>query len=585
MNKSSYIDFPFEKIKLIIWDLDDTLWTGTLSEGEVDLSEANEKLIKNLVNHGIVNSISSKNDEKPALDVLKKRGLEGLFVFNDINWKDKGPQVADKLKTMGLRAENTLFIDDNPRNLEEVKFYSKEILTALPDIIPSLEDYFNRLPDGDLEHRRLNQYRILEKKNAAQKIVSSKEEFLYSSEISVTINKNCLEEIDRIFEMVQRTNQLNYTKNRDDKKFLEKLITNDWNECGYVRVRDKFGDYGTVGFFCYNRREESMEHFLFSCRVLGMGIEQYIYNILGCPEFEVADPVAVPLIKGEDVPWIKEDKENEIRIDKVIENRVRVLLKGPCDMSAIEPYLTGGSITTEFNYVNSKGFVTTGQNHSMHIYQKAILSKDEINQLVDEVPFITDGDFATKLFESKYHVICYSLLQDLSAGLYRNKKNGRYISFSSKNYNLTDPNLKYKFINKEIQGHGFDFTEEIIDKFSEKWEFIGNTPIDLLLRNLDYIYDHVPGKPIFVLLLGSETDCEKKSEEFDGLCEIYREINPILKEFALDHDRMRTMNPTDFINSQEDFEDCINHFSRNVYYNISGKICDYINEAIALLKN
>ncbi|MCR5789578.1 MAG: HAD-IIIC family phosphatase [Lachnospiraceae bacterium] len=577
---AAYENFPYEKIKLIIWDMDDTLWQGTLSEGAVTLPEANAALIKSLADHGIVNSISSKNDAAPVEKELEKAGIAALFVFNNINWEDKGDQIAEKVKRMGLRNENVLFIDDHPRNLEEAAFAAKGLMTAAPDILPYLAEYYGKLLPGDLSHERLKQYQLLEKKTEAQSVSSSKEQFLYDSDIRISIHKNCLEELDRIHEMVQRTNQLNFTKNRDHKALLTKLLTNDWNDCGYVKVRDRFGDYGIVGFFCYNEREKSMEHFLFSCRVLGMGIEQFVYNRLGCPDFPVKEPVAATLAKEKETPWIKEDTGEEIREDKAKSNRVRILLKGPCDMSAIEPYLTGGSITTEFNYINDKGFATTGQNHTMHIYESATLSAKELSRITEEVPFIIDGDFKTKLFTDSYHIICLSLLQDLSAGLYRNKETGAYISFSSRNFDLTAPLYQARFIRGEIQGHEFPFTQEILDAFSEKWEFVGATPLDLLLRNLDFIYENVPGNPLMILLLGSETDYQNNTEEFAGLCEVYREVNPVIKAFAEDHDRIRVIDPTDFIHSQEDFEDCINHFSRNVYYEIAGRVCEYINETV-----
>ncbi len=588
-----YENFPYEKIKLIVWDMDDTFWQGIISEGEVLLSSLNVELIKSLTDHGIVNSISSKNDEEPVCRELTEAGIWEYFVFNQINWDEKGEQLAAKLKAMGLRAENTLFIDDNLRNLEQAKMSSPELMTAGPEIIPYLYTYYSKQAAKDTAHDRLNQYKLLEKKTEAEVGSTSKEQFLFDSDIRVSVNRNCLEELDRIHELVSRTNQLNYTKNRDNKELLTRLITNDWNDCAYIRVRDRFGDYGITGFYCYNRREKKLEHFLFSCRVLGMGIEQYAYNLLGCPDFSVKGKVASELSKGKETPWIKEDQGAEISEDRLRNNRVRVLLKGPCDMSAIEPYLAGGNITTEFNYINEQGFATTGQNHTMHIYESEELSKEEIDAIVSEVPFIIEGDFETKLFTEEYHVICLSLLQDLSAGLYENKETGEYISFSSRNFDLTSPEFKDRFISGEIQGHEFPFTEEIIDSFSEKWEFVGATPFELLLRNLDYIYDNVKGEPIIILLLGSEIDYEGNNEgsagrpfkkgaeeEFAGLCDVYREINPVIKAFAEDHERMRVIDPTEYIHSQADFEDCINHFSRNVYYEIAGRICDYINEAV-----
>ena len=588
-NKGTYDAFPYDKIKLVIWDLDDTLWNGTLSEGEVVIPERNKKLIRLLADMGIVNSISSKNDSEPVKERLIREGIWEYFVFNNINWDEKGTQIDEKLGTMGLRADNTLFVDDNIRNLEETKFLLPKINTAEPGIIPYLYQYFNRLEARDTSHSRLEQYKLLERKTKdRQKSPGvSKEQFLFESDIRISINRNCLEEIDRIHEMVMRTNQLNYTKNRDNKELLVRQITNDWNECAYIRVKDKYGDYGIVGFYCYNSREKCMEHFLFSCRVMGMGLEQYVYAYLGWPSFKVKEPVASKLISNENVPWIAEAYDDEIKEDNLKNKRVRLLLKGPCDMSAIEPYLAGANITTEFNYINEFGFVTTGQNHTAHIRESIALSDEDIDEIIKEAPFIIKGDFTTKLFSEKYHVICFSLLQDLSAGLYRNKKTGAYISFSSKNYDLTDPTFAEGFINKEIQGHDFSFTKEVIDDFRKSWEFVGNTPLEMLLDNLEFIYEYVPGKPLIILLLGSEVDYvrgahdkESDTEEFSGLEEVYRAINPIIEEFALDHDRIKTINYTDFIHSQDDYGDCVNHFSRNVYYEIAGKICEYINKYV-----
>ena len=65
----------FTKVKLIIWDLDETFWQGTLSEGNVTLSDENKNLILNLTDIGIVNSICSKNYEDQVVAELDKYGL------------------------------------------------------------------------------------------------------------------------------------------------------------------------------------------------------------------------------------------------------------------------------------------------------------------------------------------------------------------------------------------------------------------------------------------------------------------------------------------------------------------------------
>ena len=61
--------YQFDKIKLVIWDLDETFWQGTFSEGNVEIPDQNRRLIALLTDIGIVNSICSKNDEKQVLDL------------------------------------------------------------------------------------------------------------------------------------------------------------------------------------------------------------------------------------------------------------------------------------------------------------------------------------------------------------------------------------------------------------------------------------------------------------------------------------------------------------------------------------
>lgn len=577
--KNLYADFPFDQIKLVIWDLDDTFWKGTLSEGEILFSQKNIQLVRDLADRGIISSISSKNDAVEVETALKRHGVDSFFVFNNINWENKGEQIRQKLSHMGLRAENTLFIDDNSRNLEEAKFINGGIMTAPPDIIPYLAGYVSALELSDREHKRLNQYRILERKTTALEQFDTREAFLFDSDIRVIIGKDCQNELDRIEELVARTNQLNFTKVRSSREELLRMVSNDWMDCGYVRVMDRYGDYGIVGFYCYNRQEERMEHFLFSCRIMGMKAEQYVYTKLGSPEMDIAAPVATLLEKGRDVPWIREEEAGEYHFEPPRDNRVKVLLKGPCDLSVIESYLIGGKITTEFNYVNSQGFITAGQNHSMHIWESADCTEAELKDMLREVPFLTRGDFETMLFKKEYHIVCYSLLPDCHAGLYCNRRTGRYISFGSVNFDLTDERNWQRYMNGSIVNHGFPFTEKILRDFSERWEFVGTTPGEIIVRNLEYMYFNAPGSPAFVLLLGSEIEYEGENPEFADHARRHREINERVKVFAADKKRVRLVNITDFIHSQEDYGDSINHFSRKVYYNLATAVCSCINEA------
>ena len=128
----------FDKIKLVIWDLDETFWQGTLMEGGAEIPEVNRALLQKLTDVGIVNSICSKNDPYVVEKRLREEGLWDLFVFPSVNWEPKGARVKQLIADMQLRAVNVLFLDDNHSNREEARFFCPEIMTEGPELIPEL---------------------------------------------------------------------------------------------------------------------------------------------------------------------------------------------------------------------------------------------------------------------------------------------------------------------------------------------------------------------------------------------------------------------------------------------------------------
>ena len=142
----------FSKIKLIIWDLDETFWNGVLSDGTVQFDEDKAKLIKDSTDAGVINAICSKNDHLEVEKYLKEKELWDYFVFNSINWSPKGNRVEQIIKEMNLRDVNVLFIDDNHLNLQEAKEFCPNLMIESPDVIPSLIDYFNGIENDEITY-------------------------------------------------------------------------------------------------------------------------------------------------------------------------------------------------------------------------------------------------------------------------------------------------------------------------------------------------------------------------------------------------------------------------------------------------
>jgi len=75
------------KVKCVVWDLDNTLWNGTLLEGDkVQLRDGVREIIHTLDARGILHSIASRNHAESALARLRELDLEEYFLYPQINW-------------------------------------------------------------------------------------------------------------------------------------------------------------------------------------------------------------------------------------------------------------------------------------------------------------------------------------------------------------------------------------------------------------------------------------------------------------------------------------------------------------------
>ena len=78
-------DSPASKVKCVVWDLDGTLWNGTLIEtddpAKLSFNPHVLETIKELDNRGIIQSIASKNDYNQAMPVIESLGIADYFIY------------------------------------------------------------------------------------------------------------------------------------------------------------------------------------------------------------------------------------------------------------------------------------------------------------------------------------------------------------------------------------------------------------------------------------------------------------------------------------------------------------------------
>lgn len=572
--------YQFEKIKLVIWDLDETFWEGTFAEGGASIPEGNKALIKRLTDIGIVNSICSKNDWEPIKAELERQGMLEYFVFPSVNWEAKGSRVKQLITDMQLRPVNVLFIDDNPSNREEVRYFCPDIMAEGPEVISQLIQEANTSVKLDLEHKRLKQYRVLEEKRQEQSNYSSNEEFLTESNIRLEIMHDCLNQLERIHDLIMRSNQLNFTKLRSSQDELKELLSDKTVDSGYVTVKDRFGDYGIVGFYAV--KDNSLIHFTFSCRTLGMGIEQYTYNYLHRPNLEIVGEVISDLSKEGLPAWINQAEQTSDNGKMEISNLKEhmVLIKGPCDLFQVYPYIANTEMfDTEFSHTTDKGIYIESTSHTTHMVEAVRLTSEQKQMVVDEVPFIDTDIYSDKMFTVPYKVVFVSILTDPNLGVYRRKETGERLAFVEYTQPITDPSNWDKLISGELLTNNFRFTREILKAFADKYEFIGRNTPEQIVKNLSYIREQLDQNCVLTVMLGGELYYQKNTmEAYKDRHIVHKQINDAIRQWAEGKSNVRLLDVNKYLVDQSSFYDHFNHYIKPVYYKLAEEMVQIVNE-------
>ncbi len=528
-------------VKLIVWDLDDTFWKGTLSEGGATAIEANIQLVKDSTDAGIINSICSKNEPEPTIAHLKELGIWEHFVFASINWDNKGARLAYMINSMALRPQNVLFLDDNVHNLQEAKHHLPLLQIAEPDVILELIAQVAALPKKDTAHKRLKQYKVLEEKAEAAKTFDSNEQFLYSSNIRVTMHTDCENQIERLHDLILRSNQLNFTKKRISEEELRALIADEDVKCGYVSVTDNYGDYGIVGFYAIKNGEA--EHFVFSCRTMGQMIEQWVYAQLGFPKLEVVGEVRTQLNSTDCPAWINQEGvqsgERKEESGKSVAD-CKILVKGPCDLSNSLSYIHASeNIVSDFTYVDNRGMVIDTYNHSVHIRGLHEYSEADNRMLIEECTYIDPAMLKGTFFTGDYDLIFISSLFESSYNVYRRKgTNVRVVMNSYNNYLESD------------------------EKFLSKYELIGLTQPEEYVLFLKESLEWLPKKTTLCVILGATYGGSEQALR-------HKALNDAVKALAAIEPRIKYIDVDEFAKSEADFTDGLNHYQTRVYFEIA----------------
>jgi len=315
--------------RLIVVDLDNTLWGGVLGDlgwenvkigGHDYIGEAFsdfQKALKSLTNRGILLAIASKNYEGVALSAINNNS-EMILKENDfsswkINWQDKAQNILDIAKDVNLGLSSIVFIDDNPAERARVAEALPEVF--VPEWPKNPVDYTEALlsllcfnTSSITQEDRVRSKMFVQNRERRDLLnLFSHDEWLESIEMEVIVEEINSKNSVRTAQLLNKTNQFNMqTRRMSENEFI------DWSKQKNKKmftfsVKDKFGDSGLTGVisFLYKENKLIIQDFIMSCRVMGREIERLMIGYI----IKEAKKLNISIIEAK---YIKTDRNKPI---------------------------------------------------------------------------------------------------------------------------------------------------------------------------------------------------------------------------------------------------------------------------------
>lgn len=321
--------FEAKRAKILAIDADNTLWGGIIGEDGIDgikidnnyagiIYQQFQKQLLMLKNSGIVLCMVSKNNQQDVLEVFEKKQMplsKDDFVMTKINWSPKSENIKEIAKSINVGVDAIVFVDDSDYEIAEVsgaigieciKIDKDNLLDNL-SILEKVVS-LNTLHITQEDKEKSDMYKAEETRKEMKNIYQDMSEYIKSLDIKIEYNINKIENLSRITQLINKTNQFNLTTKRYSQSQVEEMMQK--HKVYDFRVVDKFGDMGLVAVVIL--KSGIIDTFLMSCRVLGREIEKKILHTI---------TKDIPNIKA---MYIKSDKN--MQVENFYENNGFVLV-------------------------------------------------------------------------------------------------------------------------------------------------------------------------------------------------------------------------------------------------------------------
>ena len=212
---------------------------------------------------------------------------ESDFAAWRINWNDKAENVYELVNEINLGLDSVVFIDDNPAERKRVQdAYPEVLVPEWPKDISLYKNTLNELncfhnPSISREDRERTAMYVAERQRKNKKTKTSKSSWLLDLKTEIKISTLTDENISRVSQLFNKTNQFNLSTRRLNVNEIKKWNSERNNSILTFSVSDCFGDLGLVGIVGVTIEEDKgiISDFILSCRAMGREVEQSMFYV------------------------------------------------------------------------------------------------------------------------------------------------------------------------------------------------------------------------------------------------------------------------------------------------------------------
>lgn len=287
--------------KLLVLDLDDTLWGGTIGDDGIEgialgpdhgprgeAFAAWQQYVSALGRRGVALAVCSKNAPETAAtgfdhpaSALRREDFSAFAC----SWDDKASGLLRIAEELELGLDAMVFADDNPAECLLVRQQLPQVETV--DLGTDPARFIERLEAGHwFDHQqytpadlgRTMAYAARRHAQAARHQVADLADYLRSLEMVGRLAIAQPSELPRLAQMELKTNQFNLTTRRHSQAALAASLQDPDRLVLSLHLQDRFGDHGLVSSLVAVREGSTwrIDSWVMSCRVFSRTAEAFM---------------------------------------------------------------------------------------------------------------------------------------------------------------------------------------------------------------------------------------------------------------------------------------------------------------------